>query len=345
MYYLIMPLIIVILYFLIKSKNKTRRFIGTIGFCIIILIYFAWNQGISTVLMHPITIMGVTCIILGIFIIVYRKIRNQRIKNQTLEEEQLLERDINFEYTPSIASYLIEQNIKYKDLIADIMDLYARKIIDIDVVNNNGKKSYKFKTVNHDLNKNECNSNKYILKTLINNEENEKFDFSIWADYILQNYKKYNFSKDGKINLKYTIIFMIIISLLGAIIGGIIDKSFSFAYVGFIEGLIVATFAMCIFFGFTDNQKNKDLFVSRKGEKEIVKLLKLKEFMSQYTLLKDRDVEQILLYERYIPYAVALGINVTYKNTKFDIFDKDEIDNIIQENSIASSMERFGFKI
>ena len=320
--FILFNIFIIIFYFLLNSENKIVRLIGTIGFCIEMLVLIAWRQGISTILVHPITIMGISCIALGIFIISYRKIRNQKIKNQTLKDENFLEREINIEYTPSIASYIINQNIKYKDLIADIMDLYARKIIDIEVVNND-KKSYKFKTINNYSVENESNANKYIMKALINNENDEKFDFSIWEKYVLQEFGKYGFSDEKKINIKYLIIFEVIIGIIGAIIGEIINKDYFWAFFGFIFGLIVATFAICIFLGFMDNQKNTDLFMNNKGKNEISKLLKLKEFMKQYTLLKDRNIEQIVIYERYIPYAVALGINVTYRNTKFDIFDKD----------------------
>ena len=49
--------------------------------------------------------------------------------------------------------------------------------------------------------------------------------------------------------------------------------------------------------------------------------MKFKRFIQEYTLLKERSIEEIAIYESYIPYAIALDVNVQYKNTSFDIFD------------------------
>ena len=64
--------------------------------------------------------------------------------------------------------------------------------------------------------------------------------------------------------------------------------------------------------------------------------------MENYTLLKNRNVEEIVIYERYIPYAIALGVNVTYRNTMFDIFDEEELKSIIEDKSIENLFKRYG---
>ena len=39
---------------------------------------------------------------------------------------------------------------------------------------------------------------------------------------------------------------------------------------------------------------------------------KFKRFIKNYTLIKDRKIEEIIIYEKYIPYAMVLGINKEY---------------------------------
>ena len=64
--------------------------------------------------------------------------------------------------------------------------------------------------------------------------------------------------------------------------------------------------------------------------------------MENYTLLKDRNMEEIVIYERYIPYAIALDVNVTYKDALFDIFEEEEFYSIIKDKNINNIFERYG---
>lgn len=47
--------------------------------------------------------------------------------------------------------------------------------------------------------------------------------------------------------------------------------------------------------------------------------------------MKDKNIEDIVLYEKYIPYAVALEVNLNYKDTIFSVFERNEIKNIIKD--------------
>ena len=53
-------------------------------------------------------------------------------------------------------------------------------------------------------------------------------------------------------------------------------------------------------------------------------------------------MEEIVIYERYIPYAIALDVNVTYKDALFDIFEEEEFYSIIKDKNINNIFERYG---
>lgn len=68
---------------------------------------------------------------------IYKKIRNKKIKKDAFKDFEELNREINVEYSPAILSYLMDQNIEpQKDIIATLLNLYAKKIIKIERINN-----------------------------------------------------------------------------------------------------------------------------------------------------------------------------------------------------------------
>lgn len=133
--------------------------------------------------------------------------------------------------------------------------------------------------VKEDLEKDCCNSE------LLNHEKTN--DSSIWFKYI------------DKINLiiwLYNFIsFIIISSVLYEETGiiWIILKFISIFIILFFNGLI----------------GGKKIFVTtEKGEEVQEKLIGLKNYLKEYTLIKDKNVEDIMLYEEYIIYAILFNI-------------------------------------
>ena len=54
--------------------------------------------------------------------------------------------------------------------------------------------------------------------------------------------------------------------------------------------------------------------LNEKEEKELIKWMKFENFIKEYTLLSERKLEDVILYEKYITYAMVLNINKEYKN-------------------------------
>ncbi len=294
-------------------------------------------------ILYPIIIPIIMCLILGIIAFIYKKIRNKKYLKETYNDSDFLSREISTQISPSIVGYLFCQKVKYKHLIADIMDLYAIKAINIKKQEDNTLKIESIK--NENAKKITSESQQYILNTLVDKDDDRLFNYTEWKKLVIKEYKNNSWTK--KIETANAIIVTIIV-LACSIIGGIVGwnseggENKGLASIGVLAGFVISIFVICFYIAFMEIQKENGIFLNKEGKKELKKWIKLKNFMENYTLLKDRNMEEILIYERYIPYAIALDVNVTYKNTIFDIFDEEELKSIIEDKSIENLFERYG---
>lgn len=295
------------------------------------------------IILYPIIIPIIICIILGIIAFIYKEIRNAKYLKETYDEHDYLRREISTQMAPSIIGYLFHQKVKYKYLIADIMDLYAIKAISIKKQDN---KTFKIEpNMNENTEEIKSASQRYILDTLVDKNDDRVFNYTEWKKLVIKEYKNNNWTKNIETaNAIIITLIVLVFAIIGGIIGWNIDGGGSkgLACVGVLGGCVISIFEICFYIAFMEIQKENGIFLNKEGKKELKKWIKLKTFMKNYTLLKDRNVEEIAIYERYIPYAIAVGINVTYKNTVFDIFEEEELKSIIKDKSIGNFFERYG---
>ena len=352
----ILKYIVILLLFMIaivfsKSKNKTIKTIGLVVTILALIIYVYMQFG-SVIIFNPIFIILYIAILFGVFLFIYKKYRNIKYQKETYEDINYLNRDVSTEYPPSIVGYLFNQKLRYKDLIADIMELYAQKIINISKSNEQGETKIHFYLQGEDYrNKISSQSQLYIIRTLINDNQNANFDFRTWKQYVLEEYKIRKFAKEKNDDKSKKIIFAIIICMviIGGIIGWIGGSKTGFAVmttiVGMLGGAFIGTLVGYQFANFMKSSENTNAFLSSYGENELKKWMKFKNFIKEYTLLKERTIEEIAIYESYIPYAIALDVNVQYKNTRFDIFDEKEMESIINESHSANFLQSMGITV
>lgn len=114
-------------------------------------------------------------------------IRNKRFQNDEIE----LDRDIvnNIKYNPSVLGILNDGEIYYRELLADIMNLYSKKVITLD--KDEQLKFYNLKLVDPTIEMTE--SDRYIIKTLVNKKE--EFDFVKWKTNVIEECQKLDFIK------------------------------------------------------------------------------------------------------------------------------------------------------
>lgn len=308
---------------------------------------YIWNF-----VLNPSFIILCIAILFGVFLYIYKKYRNLKYQKESYEDINFLNRDISTEYQPSIVGYLFNQKLRYKDLIADIMELYAQKIIDVSKSNEQEETKIQFylKEKNY-RNKVTSQSQLYIIRTLIDDKQNENFDFGTWKQYVLEEYEIRKFAREKNDNTSKKIILVMIIcmTIIGGMMGWIVEGKGDFAnmmiIIGMIGGAFIGTLAAAAFLNFMKSPENTNVFLSSYGESELKKWMKFKKFIQDYTLLKERTIEEIAIYESYIPYAIVLDVNVQYKNTKFDIFNQKEMESIIDESISANFLQSMGITV
>lgn len=180
----------------------------------------------------PVIIIAVILILINtIYVRNYKRIRNLKYKIEVNKSNNKFCRDINVDYSPSIVSYLYNQKIELKkDLISDILNLYARKIIDIKTKENNQYEIIVDKEKYEELYwKNKLFENdRYILNTIVLKRFN--FKYEEWQNKIKNVYRqilmesknnKENEDKDSeilRIFLKLSSVFIVTIIILSIIL-------------------------------------------------------------------------------------------------------------------------------
>lgn len=313
-----------------EKMTKKKRFIAIICMMLMLPTELFFRGNIYMILANPILVLGIGTILYGIGLKIYVKVRNKSYEEEIYCDIDTLHRDVKFEYNPSIVGYLMNQELELRELSADILNLYAKKIINIkkDERNNyiieQGKKYEEYEKV---LN----SGDKYILEKILKNSS--KFNFLEWKHIIKEEYEVLNLSKKKEYmsNKKFYVIVIAIV-ILGIIISKVVFDSIGS---GIIISPLIALAYVLIYSVIFQNSDNKHLQLTEKGEEEIIKCIKLQHFMEEYTLLKDRKPEEIVIYESYIPYAVALGVNKKYYGTIFDIFGEEELKRIIEDIDVV----------
>lgn len=89
--------------------------------------------------------------------------------------------------------------------------------------------------------------------------------------------------------------------------------------------VVIYIFSKIILKRIKNTNENKDMHLTKKAKEELKKYMRLEKFMKENTLLSDKNVEEIVLYEQYIPFAMVLDINKSYKKEMAKILDKKEI--------------------
>ena len=290
------------------------------------------STSIWIIFMNPYVLILSGMVVCYIFIQFMPEIRNLLYKKDEYNDMQILNRDIDAKYNPSITAYLMEGKIDIKTLAADIMNLYAKKIINIEKQSINNKIKYKF-TVNEEKMRNEdiiC-SDKYIIDTVIQNKY--KFKFKEWESFVTNIFLNMDMSKKQKNRIEVKTYLVVLLLVFAVPFIFMLNTGTKLIYAMLYSVMIVCVVGMLVlvFINSMNSKAVDKIDLNEKGKAEAKKWIKFKKYIEEYTLLKDRNIEDIILYEKYIPYAVALEVNLNYKDTIFSAFEKNEIKNIIKD--------------
>ena len=239
--------------------------------------------GVGSNILFGIT-YGIICII--------NKLTNTKI-DINFNKEYI--RELYKSYPPAMVSYIYDLKIEvYRDYTATILYLFAKKYINISGFNEEVRIT---DGENKDFS-NLMNHEKYVYDCVINKKtfnENQLNEFII-RDLIEKELIEVN-DKDGKIGVIYNIIGVatIIISML---------LSFTTKGVSMMVGIVFAL----IIVAFKNIEKNQYRLLP-KGKQELKKIEAFKNYIKDYTLIKEKDIEHIQILEEYIPYSLSLGMS------------------------------------
>lgn len=268
-------------------------------------------------------ILTITVIILIVLLTkLYSVLRNKVLVGSS-GGEQIYVRDIPSSLSPAVVSYLYNQKIeKEKDVVATILNLCAKKVIKLEFNEDNKVIIKNIKKTNVELTKDE----EYIYNWLTKKIEG-KFRFNEWETIVKNEYYQCGFSNNSKLNFYnisrwlYFIVFIIIfisvalfedkINASETLVNGVMTVLVVSFAISFLGGIITAVKQI-----FTKNSDTNSIY-TRKGAKELAKWNKFKKFIEDFSLIKDANVESIIILERYLAYGIALGVNKNYDELEF----------------------------
>lgn len=238
-------------------------------------------------------------LILLIFLLVYGIIRIKKFRDTVKSEIYI--RDLPKDFPPAIASLLLDLKTEITtDYTATIAYLICKKYIELDdnnvkIINNNTSILQEHE--------------RYVFNCIT---KTEKFENNKFKDLIIEDATKMNLIKEGKKKIHFLRNFCI--CLIVYFIAGFWSKSIP-------QGNILNTVLFCLSvlaalssFGviivsiyLSSIRKYEEIYRTKLGEEESIKWKGLKNFFNNYTLMSERELRDIALYEDYIPYAISLN--------------------------------------
>ncbi len=221
-------------------------------------------------------------------------------------------RDIISKYSPSVLSYIYDFNVGKNELIATLLMLELKGKIKIEEKITILNSDYK------DLEQNEI----YVLNA-VKNCKLKKFDFDEYKKVVCEDSlnnnllkKKGNRSKYITVFFLITIVITIILFYYSFIKMMIISNSNSIEIVDFILPIVAMVivsmspvFLLAYVFFYHKFQVNDPYIRNSEGKSLYIKLNGLKNFLTDFSNIKNKSKEDLILWEDYLIYSVLFDLN------------------------------------
>lgn len=131
-------------------------------------------------------------------------------------------------------------------------------------------------------------------------------NISIIVSYIKKNKNKTTMQEEiienvnSRFKDKDLLIFMYILIIFAIIMSSIYVAQYHFGFFA----ITILTIVLNLY----TTYKSKFVALTKKGKKEQVKLMELKRYINDYSLIKSRDLESVIIWDEYLAYATAFGI-------------------------------------
>ena len=279
-------------------------------------------------------------IIGNFFIKIFIAITNSKLHIDAIYKDlNTINREIDVEYSPAVASYIYNVKLEpKKDILATILNLYNKGVITIE----KDEAGYKFIPRNSAKIVNLTSDEKYIYYCFIENPGKLRvFSAKAWKEIVKEEAERYDYYRTYRFQInehipenivwyRSLIIDAIIVLLIRLIfikeLTGMVFVDWGIPILIIILAWIPVDLIYLVFHERIMNIKKLLRGITKNGKEEIKKWMKFKKFIKDYTLIEERKIEEVVIYEKYIPYAMALGINKEYNDKKI----KEFVDNYMK---------------
>lgn len=214
-------------------------------------------------------------------------------------------RDFPATYGPSTVGYLIHRSVRNDDLSASILNLICMKVIGFEK-DELSKSKDSFKLIKLDHNLTLCAADQMLLDFLFGNYDSvtlydlkkrarsryQSFidDFTSWKSMALIEAKNENFYESNPTVRIWAVLYCVV---------GVLIALYRTYFVLNCLMIVVAIIAFIYFISYTKK--------TQKGNDDYRKWIGLKNFMLDFGRMDTKDLPEIVLWEKYLAYAVTLG--------------------------------------
>lgn len=273
------------------------------------------------------------------FYLVY-KFYNKNDKEYKSAFDNKYYRDFPASYGPEIVEYLIKKNVTEDSFSASLLNLIYKKNIGYESID---KKDYKLTLLSEDnLTTAEkrlvlCvfdNDKEMTLKKLKKNAKSSYDSFirryNTWKDEVIYEAKNYNFFE--KANIVPYILYSSLGFILMYFLINLVRNSF-----GYLITFTVFLFSFISIFYYACSFKR-----SKNGNEDYHKWMGLKNFMKDFGRMHEKELPEIILWEKYLVYASIFGLaKKLAKDMEIRVQEMQNIDttDIIRFNMINSMLK------
>ena len=263
-------------------------------------------------------------VIIGLIIanIVLKK-NNKTFNNKNASDKKLDDlqyyREILNGYSPAELNYVYSTNSQFpKDAITTLLSLKLKNIIDLN------DKTNTITILKDDLNL--SNSEKYVLSK-ISDGKLKNFEPLPFQKIVQKDLENKGIINSDKLNIQNNsnnlskLVIIIILAIMLISIFGIFIPITSFIMPLIIFGLMIGIPAFMIYIIIRAFNPYR---LSKNGKELKKKLIGLKNYISQFSLLEEKDVKDLVLWEDYLIYSVIFDLNddlISKMREKYIVFD------------------------
>ena len=243
------------------------------------------------------------------------KFDKKRLDTGTIQSNAVSATILNLCYKKKISLRVDEKDNVYIKILSDKSDLKDDELEIYKLLKDasKGKEEFEIKELNAYA-KNKYYEYSTIINKFVNSARNSLYKLGLIDKRKERTYAKYEFAEGKKTTLKYSYMFFIILCLIAYF--PIFKTRLTYASaMPLIKNLIYILIALLpwvlisiYYWNLQIEQRNKIAVLTNEGKEEKAKWKGLAKFMQEYSMLDEKDVLSLVIWEKYLIYATAFGI-------------------------------------